>query len=65
MGKQYQTRDAEASRWGFALARGWHQGYPKKLGSIWMTRPAAYGRAGRAWSPAADSAPRWPPWTAA
>jgi acetoacetate decarboxylase len=30
----------------FALARGWHQGYPKKLGSIWMTRPVAYGRAG-------------------
>src|SRR2546421_7787655 len=23
----------------FALVRGWHQGYPKKLGSIWMTRP--------------------------
>jgi acetoacetate decarboxylase len=30
----------------FALARGWHQGYPKKLGSIWMTRPVAYGKAG-------------------
>jgi acetoacetate decarboxylase len=30
----------------FALARGWHQGYPKKLGSIWMTRPVAVGRAG-------------------
>jgi len=30
----------------FALARGWFQGYPKKLGSIWMTRPAAVGRAG-------------------
>jgi acetoacetate decarboxylase len=30
----------------FALARGWHQGYPKKIGSIWMTRPVAYGRAG-------------------
>lgn len=30
----------------FALARGWHQGYPKKLGSIWMTRPVRYGRAG-------------------
>ena len=30
----------------FALARGWHQGYPKKLGSIWMTRPIAYGKAG-------------------
>ncbi len=30
----------------FALARGWHQGYPKKLGQIWMTRPVAVGRAG-------------------
>ncbi|GIU96369.1 MAG: acetoacetate decarboxylase [Actinomycetota bacterium] len=30
----------------FALARGWFQGYPKKLGSIWMTRPVAVGRAG-------------------
>ena len=30
----------------FALARGWFQGYPKKLGSIWMTRPVTVGRAG-------------------
>jgi acetoacetate decarboxylase len=30
----------------FALARGWHQGYPKKLGSIWLTRPVEVGRAG-------------------
>ena len=30
----------------FALARGWYQGYPKKLGSIWMTRPVSVGRAG-------------------
>jgi acetoacetate decarboxylase len=30
----------------FALARGWHQGYPKKLGSIWMTRPVRLGKAG-------------------
>ncbi|HET9724179.1 MAG TPA: acetoacetate decarboxylase family protein [Actinomycetota bacterium] len=30
----------------FALARGWHQGYPKKLGSIWLTRPIAHGKAG-------------------
>ena len=30
----------------FALARGWFQGYPKKLGSIWMTRPVAVGKAG-------------------
>jgi acetoacetate decarboxylase len=30
----------------FALARGWYQGYPKKIGSIWMTRPVTAGRAG-------------------
>lgn len=30
----------------FALVRGYHQGYPKKLGDIWMTRPVAVGRAG-------------------
>ncbi len=30
----------------FALARGWYQGYPKKLGSIWMTRPVSVGKAG-------------------
>lgn len=30
----------------FALARGWHQGYPKKLGAIQMTRPVTVGRAG-------------------
>jgi acetoacetate decarboxylase len=30
----------------FALARGWYQGYPKKLGSIWITRPVSVGRAG-------------------
>ena len=30
----------------FALARGWHRGYPKKLGQIWMTRPVRVGRAG-------------------
>jgi acetoacetate decarboxylase len=30
----------------FALARGWFQGYPKKLGSIWLTRPITVGRAG-------------------
>jgi acetoacetate decarboxylase len=30
----------------FALARGWYQGYPKKLGQIWMTRPITVGRAG-------------------
>jgi len=30
----------------FALARGWYQGYPKKLGQIWMTRPVGVGKAG-------------------
>jgi hypothetical protein len=30
----------------FALARGWYQGYPKKLGQIWLTRPVSVGRAG-------------------
>jgi acetoacetate decarboxylase len=30
----------------FALLRGLHQGYPKKLGSIHQTRPHPYGRAG-------------------
>lgn len=30
----------------FALVRGYHQGYPKKLGDIWMTRPVVVGRAG-------------------
>jgi acetoacetate decarboxylase len=30
----------------FAMARGLFQGYPKKLGSIWMTRPVTVGRAG-------------------
>jgi acetoacetate decarboxylase len=29
----------------FALVRGLHQGYPKKLGSIYQTRPHPYGRA--------------------
>ena len=28
----------------FAIARGLHQGYPKKLGSIHQTRPMPYGR---------------------
>jgi acetoacetate decarboxylase len=30
----------------FSMVRGWHQGYPKKLGSIWITRPVAFGKAG-------------------
>lgn len=30
----------------FALVRGYHQGYPKKMGDIWMTRPVTVGRAG-------------------
>ena len=31
----------------FAIARGLHQGYPKKLGSIHLTRPHPYGPAPR------------------
>ena len=31
----------------FALARGWIQGFPKKLGSIWMTRTFGLDVAGR------------------
>ncbi len=30
----------------FSMVRGHYQGYPKKLGSIHMTRPVAYGKAG-------------------
>jgi acetoacetate decarboxylase len=30
----------------FSLARGWIQGFPKKPGSIWITRPVTVGRAG-------------------
>jgi acetoacetate decarboxylase len=30
----------------FAMVRGYHQGYPKKMGDIWMTRPIVVGRAG-------------------
>jgi acetoacetate decarboxylase len=30
----------------FAMVRGHFQGYPKKLGSIWMTRPVTIGKAG-------------------
>ncbi|GAA4352068.1 acetoacetate decarboxylase family protein [Angustibacter luteus] len=29
----------------FAIGRGLHQGYPKKLGSIWQTRPHVFGHA--------------------
>lgn len=29
----------------FAIARGMHQGYPKKLGSMWQTRPHLFGHA--------------------
>ena len=31
----------------FALARGWLQGFPKKLGSVWMTRTFGLDCAGR------------------
>ena len=29
----------------FAIARGLHQGYPKKLGSMWMSRPHPFSHA--------------------
>jgi acetoacetate decarboxylase len=29
----------------FAIARGLHQGYPKKLGSMWQTRPHPFAQA--------------------
>lgn len=29
----------------FAIARGWFQGYPKKLGSVYVTRPYGRGKA--------------------
>lgn len=35
----------------FAIARGMHQGYPKKLGSMWQTRPHAFGHASPAIAP--------------
>jgi acetoacetate decarboxylase len=35
----------------FAVARGLHQGYPKKLGSMWMTRPHPFVQA----APALDT----------
>ena len=45
----------------FALVRGYHQGYPKKLGSIWMTRPITTGRAGPRLEPGGRfGAWRWP-----
>ena len=37
----------------FAMVRGYHQGYPKKLGDIWMTRPVVVGRAGPRLEPGA------------
>ena len=43
----------------FAIARGWIQGFPKKLGEVWMTRTyalacrAAPGRRARARASAA------------
>lgn len=30
----------------FAMVRGYHQGYPKKIGDIWMTKPITVGKAG-------------------
>ncbi len=39
----------------FAIARGLHQGYPKKLGSMWQTRPHPYGQAAPRIGPAESS----------
>ncbi len=47
----------------FAIGRGIHQGYPKKLGSIHMTRPMPHGRAAPRVEAAPASEPRWPPTT--
>ena len=48
----------------FALARGWYQGYPKKLGADLDDAPGHGGRGGpAAGGRAACSAPRWPPTT--
>lgn len=30
----------------FAMLRGWIQGFPKKIGEVWMTRPVTVGKAG-------------------
>jgi acetoacetate decarboxylase len=38
---------------GFSLARGWIQGFPKKPGSIWMTREVSVGKAGPRLEPGA------------
>ena len=49
----------------FALVRGYHQGYPKKLGEIWMTRPVLVGKAGprlESWRPFRRHALGW--WSA-
>jgi len=35
----------------FAIGRGMHQGYPKKLGSMWQTRPHAFPHASPALAP--------------
>lgn len=37
----------------FAIARGLHQGYPKKLGSMWQTRPHPFGQAAPRLAPGA------------
>ncbi|MBU2667339.1 acetoacetate decarboxylase family protein [Actinoplanes bogorensis] len=37
----------------FAIARGMHQGYPKKLGSMWQTRPHPFAHAAPSLAPGA------------
>lgn len=38
----------------FAIARGMHQGYPKKLGSMWQTRPHPFHQAAPGLEPGAQ-----------
>ena len=45
----------------YAMVRGHHQGYPKKLGELHLTRPVNVGVAGRASRPAVASGRRAPP----
>ena len=45
----------------FAMVRGHVQGYPKKLGDIWLTRPVTVGRAGPRLEPGDASGPPAPP----
>ena len=62
-------RTAAASTSGSTRTSPWSaatlQGYPKKLGELYLTRPVNAGSPGRGWRPADASAPRARPRTAA